>query len=92
MDSPVKGESNGVYSELLFTHNTPNPLGLHTHIGPALHKGLYMTGTSFVRTYLDYFVFYVCDRHDALINQVLSGKKKLGFFPSSFGGLSPAKR
>ena len=42
--------------------------------------------------YLDYFVFYVCDRHDALINQVLSGKKKLGFFPSSFGALWAAKR
>ena len=48
--------------------------------------------TSFDRMYLDYFVFYVCDRHDALINQVLSGKKKLGFFPSSFWGLSPAER
>ena len=48
--------------------------------------------TSFVRMYLDYFVFYVCDRHNALINQVLSGKKKLGFFPSSFGALRAAKR
>ena len=90
---------------LLFTHNAPNPLGLlhiRTYILRLLcnlpdlriwdyyviylrHDDIYTYVK--LRTHILRTTFYVRGA-----DLVLSAKKKLGFFASSFWGLSPAER